>query len=369
MADEQGNAVTDEQGGVIYSENSVELYDTFKGTKFGAARAVADRLGNEIDETYATKDTATTSSDGLMSAADKTKLDGITDYVVSASVSGGTLTLTPKNGEAVTFTGDTNVIEGVKVGNDTLVPDVNKVVTVPLFDGTHNGAVNAPASANRNSASFLSGMGDWSMLEEVSESDIDGMFLSVTIGGREYKVVQIGNQLWMAENLDWKWDGLPIGVNDRSSDEQRASYYNNDEVTYGVNGNKYGLLYNLPAINYLESNKNTMLPNGWHVPTISDFNTLFTSIGSNGGTKLKSTTGWTSGNGTDDYGFSAFPTGYYQYGSFIDVGTYTCFSSSETAPATYYPRGYYCNTDSRVGTIAYAPEFRVSIRLVKNLTY
>ena len=305
---------------------------------------------------------------GAMSGEDKAKLDGITDYVVSASVSGGTLTLTPKNGEAVTFTGDTNVIEGVKVGNDALVPDGNKVVTVPLFDGTHNGAVNAPASANRNSASFLSGMGDWSMLEEVTDADIDGMFLTVTIGGREYKAVQSGNQLWTKENLDWKWDGLPIGVNDRSSDEQRASYYNNDEATYGVNGNKYGLLYNVPAINYLESNKRTMLPNGWHVPTISDFDTLFTSIGSDIGTKLKATTGWTSGNGTDDYGFSAFPTGYYQYGSFRDVGTYTCFSSSELSPGTYNTRGYYCNTDSNIHTVGYSPEFRVSIRLVKNLT-
>jgi hypothetical protein len=33
---------------------------------------------------------------------------------------------------------------------------------------------------------------------------------SVKIGGRKYPVVKIGNQLWMAENLDWKFNGCDI---------------------------------------------------------------------------------------------------------------------------------------------------------------
>lgn len=47
---------------------------------------------------------ATTSADGAMSSADKAKLDGITDYLVSASVSNSTLTITPSTGSAVTLT-------------------------------------------------------------------------------------------------------------------------------------------------------------------------------------------------------------------------------------------------------------------------
>ena len=53
VSSEQGEAVQGEGGEIAVSENSVELYDTFKGVKFGAARAVADREGNVIDETYA----------------------------------------------------------------------------------------------------------------------------------------------------------------------------------------------------------------------------------------------------------------------------------------------------------------------------
>lgn len=75
----------------------------------------------------------TTSSDGLMSVADKRKLDGITDYIVSASASDRTLTLTPKNGESVVFedTGDENIIEHIEV-NGTEVSPVNKAVNISV---------------------------------------------------------------------------------------------------------------------------------------------------------------------------------------------------------------------------------------------
>ena len=76
---------------------------------------------------------ATTSADGAMSSSDKAKLDGITDYLVSASVSNDTLTITPKNGSAITFTGDENVIESISVNGTAVTPDANKNValTVP----------------------------------------------------------------------------------------------------------------------------------------------------------------------------------------------------------------------------------------------
>lgn len=151
----------------------------------------------------------------------------------------------------------------------------------------------------------------------------------VIIGGRSYNTVKIGSQIWMAENLDWKFEGCVIGASGTSTIQPRGNYYGNDETTYGVNGNKYGLLYNWAAINYIETNKSSLIP-GWHVPTYNDWMELMTSIGgsSSAGTKLKSATGWSSGAGTDDYGFNAFPAGVMQWGDFSQVGSSTVLWSS-----------------------------------------
>ena len=53
-----------------------QVANIISGTQV-VARAIGDASGNNIEETYATKAVATTSTDGLMSAADKTKLEGI----------------------------------------------------------------------------------------------------------------------------------------------------------------------------------------------------------------------------------------------------------------------------------------------------
>ena len=64
---------------------------------------------------------------------------------------------------------------------------------------------------------------------------------SVEIGGRTYKTTKIGNQTWLAENLDLKIEGFTPGVWDTT--KPSFMYQNNDENTYGWNGLKCGLLY------------------------------------------------------------------------------------------------------------------------------
>ena len=51
---------------------------------------------------------------------------------------------------------------------------------------------------------------------------------------------------------------------------------------------------------------------GWHVPTKEDWETLIDFVGGKSvmGMKLKSSSGWKKGNGTDDFGFSALPGGF-----------------------------------------------------------
>jgi uncharacterized protein (TIGR02145 family) len=143
----------------------------------------------------------------------------------------------------------------------------------------------------------------------------------VTIGTRAYKTVTIGNQEWMAENLDYKfsYNGSTIPVGGSSAPSTPAAwYYDNDDTSYGIDGTyKCGLLYNQYAAKYLDDNKDTLLPNGWHVPNNDELNELGQAVGglAVASTKLnlanKSiTTTWPSDwNGTNDYGFNGIPSG------------------------------------------------------------
>ena len=131
--------------------------------------------------------------------------------------------------------------------------------------------------------------------------------------GQTYKTVKIGEQIWMAENLNY---------------EERNSYCYNDSAEYCA---KYGRLYTWAAamdsaeswssngrycgFNKTCSSKNPVrgiCPKGWHLPSDQEFKTLFEAVGgkSTAGTALKSTSGWhNEGSGTDAFGFSALPAG------------------------------------------------------------
>jgi uncharacterized protein (TIGR02145 family) len=190
-----------------------------------------------------------------------------------------------------------------------------------------------------------------------------------SIGGRVYNTVVIGGKKWMAENLDFKFSGLVIGQGSSSS-EPRANYYQNDEATYGVDGNKYGLLYNWIAVKYLEDHKSELIP-GWHVPTKSEWDALATAVGGSdvAGTKLKSTTGWSSGNGDGSYGFEAFPAGaQFRSGSFRNLGScatfWTATKNSYTSGLAYEIE--FRGTTASMGSGPDNKSYCFSVRLVKD---
>ena len=124
----------------------------------------------------------------------------------------------------------------------------------------------------------------------------DGGGGSVTIGGQKYKTVKIGEQTWMAENLNYAGE---------DTDNPVGSCYSGDPE----NCKKYGRLYS-------RTTALTICPDGWHLPTKAEWEVMTAYIGgaSTEGKKLKAKSGWNdhdgkSGNGTDDYGFSALPGG------------------------------------------------------------
>lgn len=146
------------------------------------------------------------------------------------------------------------------------------------------------------------------------------------IDGNVYQTVQIGNQIWMAENLKVTHyrNGEAIAEVTGDSDWGLLSTgaycsYNND-ASYGE---EYGFLYNFYAV----ENSNKLAPEGWHVATDEDWKELEMSLGmtqeaadndewrgTDEDDKLKETgtSHWLStDNGTNNSsGFTAIPGGY-----------------------------------------------------------
>ena len=126
--------------------------------------------------------------------------------------------------------------------------------------------------------------------------------------GQTYKTVTIGSQTWMAKNLNY---------------EKAKSRCFKDKAS---NCTKYGRLYSWATAK-------TACPSGWHLPTKAEFETLFTAVGgqSTVGTKLKSKSGWReSGNGSDDYSFSALSVGYSNFKDYNYNESFFAFFWSST---------------------------------------
>jgi len=185
-----------------------------------------------------------------------------------------------------------------------------------------------------------------------------------TIGDREYHVVQIGNKLWMAENLDWKKSGIDIGDSSSSYTVSKANYYNDDEDTYGFTGNKSGLLYNFAAGQSIGN------VDGWHVPSKAEWESMMSSIGGTGKINDLLLAGdWSYPGLVDKYGFRMRPTGYSSDWSgekHYDSMDSSCYYLTSTAYATQQ-----CQV-----VLAYVNNFQFvtpgkdsqyAIRLVKNL--
>jgi uncharacterized protein (TIGR02145 family) len=133
------------------------------------------------------------------------------------------------------------------------------------------------------------------------------------IDGNTYKTVQIGHQLWMAENLrtakysDGTEIPLVTGSEWYSMTTPGYSWYNNN---YKIFGKIYGALYNWYAVE-----TGNLCPTGWHVPTDDEWTALSAYLGGDnsagGKLKEKGTAHWKSPNGgaTNNSGFNALPGG------------------------------------------------------------
>ncbi|MFC2188719.1 fibrobacter succinogenes major paralogous domain-containing protein [Fulvivirgaceae bacterium LMO-SS25] len=165
------------------------------------------------------------------------------------------------------------------------------------------------------------------------------------IDGNSYRIAKIGDQVWMAENLNASkfrnGDDIPYASTEAEWLDAAANgtpaycYYNDDPA----NGDTFGKLYNWHAVN----DPRGLAPDGYHIPNEIEFNILETFLGDNPGGKLKETgTGlWISPNtdATNYYGFSGLPAGQrLESGQFRYIGQHTHFWTSSLESSTHGKR-------------------------------
>ncbi len=142
--------------------------------------------------------------------------------------------------------------------------------------------------------------------------------------GQTYKTVKIGNQVWMAQNLNYQTSDSYCYKNNSANCTKYGRLYTwaaamDSAGTWSTNGKGcgYGKTCSVASTGSATLVRG-VCPEGWHLPSKAEWETLFNAVGgeSVAGTKLKSTSGWYSnGNGKDDFGFSALPAGFRQAGN------------------------------------------------------
>ena len=139
------------------------------------------------------------------------------------------------------------------------------------------------------------------------------------VEGNIYKTVKIGNQEWMAENLNVSQfrngDLIPEAktkeawLNAGKESKPVWCYYDNNPE----NGKKYGKLYNWYAVNDLRG----LAPEEWHISTKENFESLILEVSKDGNALKAKGQGTGSGAGTNTSGFSALLAGYRGYSGYL----------------------------------------------------
>jgi len=209
------------------------------------------------------------------------------------------------------------------------------------------------------SAAAVALINSCSLFEDKSNDDNDNRICkdeikygSLAYGDKIYKTVTICKQTWMAENLNYDIEG--------------SRCYNDDPA----NCDKYGRLYNWATAT-------SICPEGWYLPSNKEWNALIEATGgaNYAASHLKNQSDWNdNGNGTNDYGFSALPGGYYynwwspvwgDTNSFEEVGTRGFWWSASMEDAYRGSTHSICNFEGDYGQVEAAGRNMLSLRSVR----
>jgi uncharacterized protein (TIGR02145 family) len=198
-------------------------------------------------------------------------------------------------------------------------------------------------------------------------------FVTNSIAQISFKSVTIGKQIWMAENLnvdrfrngdiipemktfeEWKIAG--------KNRQPAWSYYDYNSD----NGKKYGKLYNWYAVKDVRG----LAPEGWHIPTLVELETLGYAVRNNSNVLKEIGQGIGNGKGTNTSGFSALLAGHhYLKSGFYGLGIDGFFwSSTEWKLQTSEPTANILTFTSKNNTVYYInarTENGFSVRCIKD---
>ncbi|MDR1829432.1 MAG: hypothetical protein LBQ76_01535 [Candidatus Fibromonas sp.] len=180
----------------------------------------------------------------------------------------------------------------------------------------------------------------------------------ITYGSRSYSTVQIGEQVWMAENLANVSGYLFYWGGDTGACKGCLDDKNNTLTTVS------------------HANRKGSCPNGWRVPSSKDWQDLVRYAGGDiiAGNRLKSTSDWGQGNGLDNYGFNAKPLQFKAdipspLSTLNALGAFWWTSTTSAEPNTHMAKFWYViSSDTEAEELAYEKEyFQFSVRCLQNI--
>ena len=193
--------------------------------------------------------------------------------------------------------------------------------------------IKSSSSVKLSSSSKESSETDY-QVEVVDSRDVKKETMTDARDGKIYKTVKIGDQVWMAENLnyDYKVNGKSYGVFYDDSLKQYGRYYDwgaamDSAAIFSENGKGCGIWSkeNEPC-NPVYPVRG-VCPEGWHLPDSAEWKGLFKAMDESAyAMEAVGFEEWP--HATDAYGFSALPAGVYGEETLYDLGSAALFSTS-----------------------------------------
>ena len=206
------------------------------------------------------------------------------------------------------------------------LPDFEKYISIFWADNYGLGkcsdsnkgdtAINANALSKRVDEPFVCDGARWESASNKS-GNYNGIFGTMTDerDGHTYKTVEIGEQVWMAENLNYDYQTEITHSMCHENKQENCDAYGR-LYTFAAAVDSAGLFgdgglgcgasgrVNNPARNLRESSRG-VCPEGWHLPSKGEWEQLFAMVGeeTNAAQVLRT-----------EYGFNVYNAGIYAYG-------------------------------------------------------